>query len=86
MIGELEGQAVFVMQGRVHFYEGYSMGQVTLPVRVMQRLGLEIMIVTNAAGIGTLKRQNHKALLQRVVGNDRIKYCPGGIQAGKKVL
>ena len=50
VIGELEGQPVFVMQGRVHFYEGYSMGQVTLPVRVMQRLGLEIMIVTNAAG------------------------------------
>jgi len=50
VIGELEGQPVFVMQGRIHFYEGYSMGQVTLPVRVMQRLGLEIMIVTNAAG------------------------------------
>jgi purine-nucleoside phosphorylase len=50
VIGELEGQHVFVMQGRVHFYEGYTMGQVTLPVRVMQRLGLEIMIVTNAAG------------------------------------
>src|SRR3990172_7115827 len=50
VIGELEGQPVLVMQGRVHFYEGYSMGQVTLPVRVMQRLGLEIMIVTNAAG------------------------------------
>ena len=50
VIGELEGQYVLVMQGRVHFYEGYSMGQVTLPVRVMQRLGVEIMIVTNAAG------------------------------------
>jgi purine-nucleoside phosphorylase len=50
VIGELEGQNVLVMQGRVHFYEGYSMGQVTLSVRVMQRLGLEIMIVTNAAG------------------------------------
>jgi len=50
VIGELEGQYVLVMQGRVHFYEGYSMGRVTLPVRVMQRLGLEIMIVTNAAG------------------------------------
>jgi purine-nucleoside phosphorylase len=50
VIGELEEQPVFVMQGRVHFYEGYSMGQVTLPVRVMQRLGLEMMIVTNAAG------------------------------------
>jgi purine-nucleoside phosphorylase len=50
VIGELEGQPVFVMQGRVHFYEGYSMSQVTLPVRVMIRLGLEMMFVTNAAG------------------------------------
>lgn len=50
VIGELEEQNVLVMQGRVHYYEGYSMGQVTLPVRVMQRLGLEMMIVTNAAG------------------------------------
>jgi purine-nucleoside phosphorylase len=50
VIGELEGQAVFIMQGRIHFYEGYSMSQITLPVRVMQRLGLELMIVTNAAG------------------------------------
>lgn len=50
VVGELEEQPVFVMQGRIHFYEGYSMGQVTLPVRVMQRLGLEMMIVTNAAG------------------------------------
>ena len=40
VVGELEEQPVFVMQGRVHYYEGYTMGQVTLPVRVMQRLGL----------------------------------------------
>lgn len=50
VIGELEGQPVLVMQGRVHFYEGYSMSQVTLPVRVMIRLGIEMMFVTNAAG------------------------------------
>ena len=48
--GQLEGQDVLVMQGRIHFYEGYSMSQVGLPVRVMQRLGVEILIVTNAAG------------------------------------
>ncbi len=48
--GELDGQALLVMQGRIHYYEGYDMAQVTLPVRVMQRLGIEIMIVTNAAG------------------------------------
>jgi purine-nucleoside phosphorylase len=50
VIGSLEGQDVLVMQGRVHYYEGYSMNQVTLSVRVMQRLGVEILIVTNAAG------------------------------------
>jgi len=50
VIGELEGQVVFVMQGRIHFYEGYTMGQVTLPIRIMQRLGIEMLFVTNAAG------------------------------------
>jgi purine-nucleoside phosphorylase len=50
VIGRLEGQRVLVMQGRTHFYEGYSMAQITLPVRVMQRLGVETLMVTNAAG------------------------------------
>jgi purine-nucleoside phosphorylase len=50
VLGQLEGQTVMFMQGRTHFYEGYSMSQVTLPIRVMQRLGIEILIVTNAAG------------------------------------
>lgn len=50
VIGMLKGQAVLVMQGRAHYYEGYRMPQVGFPVRVMQRLGLEILIVTNAAG------------------------------------
>ncbi len=50
VIGELESKPVLIMQGRIHFYEGYSMGQVTLPVRVMQRLGIPNLFVTNAAG------------------------------------
>lgn len=50
VIGRLEGQTVLVLQGRSHYYEGYSMQQVTLPVRVMQRLGIETLVVTNAAG------------------------------------
>ncbi|MFW5714356.1 MAG: purine-nucleoside phosphorylase [Brevefilum sp.] len=50
VIGELEGVNVMVLQGRTHFYEGYSMGRITLPVRVMQRLGCDKLIVTNAAG------------------------------------
>ncbi len=50
VFGELEGQSVVMMQGRLHYYEGYSMAEITLPVRVMQVLGIEILIVTNAAG------------------------------------
>jgi len=50
VIGELEGQEVLIMQGRAHYYEGYSLQQVTLPIRAMQLLGIKILIVTNAAG------------------------------------
>jgi purine-nucleoside phosphorylase len=50
VIGKLEGRSVLVMQGRVHFYEGYSMSQVTLPIRMMQVLGIKTVILTNAAG------------------------------------
>jgi len=50
ILGRLEEQPVAVMQGRVHYYEGYSMAQVAFPVRVMQTLGIETLIVTNAAG------------------------------------
>ncbi len=50
VIGTLEGVKVLVLQGRTHFYEGYSMGRITLPVRVMQRLGCDKLVVTNAAG------------------------------------
>ncbi|MBN1640057.1 MAG: purine-nucleoside phosphorylase [Anaerolineae bacterium] len=48
--GLLAGLHVVVMQGRTHFYEGYSMRQVTFPVRVMCLLGIDALIVTNAAG------------------------------------
>jgi len=50
VLGEIESQSILIMQGRAHYYEGYSMAQIGLPVRVMQRMGIEILIVTNAAG------------------------------------
>ncbi|CDO01977.1 Purine nucleoside phosphorylase 1 [Oceanobacillus picturae] len=50
VVGTLEGKQVIAMQGRFHYYEGYSMTQVTFPVRVMKQLGIEAVIVTNAAG------------------------------------
>jgi purine-nucleoside phosphorylase len=48
--GTLEGVPVAVLRGRVHFYEGYSLQQVTFPVRTLRRLGAELLIITNAAG------------------------------------
>ncbi|MGB9521552.1 MAG: purine-nucleoside phosphorylase [Anaerolineales bacterium] len=50
LIGILENLPVMVMQGRVHYYEGYSIAQVAYPVRVMQALGVKSLILTNAAG------------------------------------
>ncbi len=50
VFGHLEGVPVFVLQGRAHYYEGHSIERIGLPVRVMQKLGAEILIVTNAAG------------------------------------
>lgn len=50
VFGVLEGKNIMVMQGRFHFYEGYNLHQVTLPVRVMALLAIKNLIVTNAAG------------------------------------
>ena len=50
VIGELFGVPTMVMQGRTHYYEGYPMDQITLPIRVMQRMGIGTIILTNAAG------------------------------------
>lgn len=48
--GTLHGRRVCMMQGRFHAYEGYDLRDVTMPVRVMKRLGVQTLIVTNAAG------------------------------------
>lgn len=57
VIGYSGGQCVCAMQGRVHFYEGYSMEEVTFPVRVMKELGCRSVIITNASG--GINRQYH---------------------------
>ena len=48
--GELQGVPVMVMEGRFHIYEGYTLEQITLPVRVMKALGAQLLIVSNASG------------------------------------
>lgn len=48
--GKMAGKAVMAMQGRFHYYEGYSMQAITLPIRVMQLLGVKTLILSNAAG------------------------------------
>lgn len=50
VIGGLEGKIVACMQGRFHYYEGYSMKEVTFPIRVFKALGINVLVVTNAAG------------------------------------
>ncbi|MCY4411649.1 MAG: purine-nucleoside phosphorylase [Caldilineaceae bacterium] len=50
IVGQLAGKTVAAMQGRIHLYEGYSAEEITFPIRVMQRLGVETLILTNAAG------------------------------------
>lgn len=50
IFGKLEGKKVMVMQGRFHYYEGYSLRDVTYPVRVMKRLGIKKLLVSNASG------------------------------------
>ena len=50
LVGEIEGKQVIMMQGRIHFYEGYPMELVTLPTRVMVVLGIQYLFVSNAAG------------------------------------
>ncbi|MFM8440949.1 MAG: purine-nucleoside phosphorylase [Acidobacteriota bacterium] len=50
VLGEIEGKHVAVQQGRFHFYEGYEMDEVTMPVRTFGRLGIKTLLLTNAAG------------------------------------
>ncbi len=72
IFGELEGKKVVAMQGRLHYYEGYSMKQITFPIRVLKSLGIKHLLVSNAAG--SLNSNFKKGDL--MVINDHINLQP----------
>jgi purine-nucleoside phosphorylase len=79
ILGTLGGKPVAVMQGRFHYYEGYSMQQVTFPVRVLKFLGIETLLISNASGgINPHYRMGHLMIL-----NDHINLQPEHPLRGK---
>lgn len=72
IFGYIEGRRVVAMQGRFHYYEGYTMQQVTFPVRVMKLLGIKYLFVSNASGgINTTFRVGDLMII-----NDHINLMP----------
>src|SRR5882757_11567764 len=63
IFGTLAGVKVVAMQGRLHYYEGYNMQQITLPVRVMKMLGVEQLLISNAAGNMNMKWKKGQLML-----------------------
>ncbi len=61
--GDVRGKKILAMQGRFHYYEGYNMEQITLPVRVMKMLGVKNLLVSNAAGNMNLKWKKGELML-----------------------
>ena len=63
IFGELAGKKVVVMQGRFHLYEGYSLQDVSFPVRIMEKLGINTLLVSNAAGAINLNFKKGELML-----------------------
>ena len=79
--GTLNGKKVVAMQGRFHFYEGYSLQEVTFPVRVMKLLGVKYLLISNAAG--SLNSNFKKGSLMML--DDHINLLPGNPLIGKNM-
>jgi purine-nucleoside phosphorylase len=79
--GKLQGQLVLAMQGRFHIYEGYTMQQVTLPIRVMKLLGIKWLLLSNAAG--AINKSFSKGDLMLI--DDHINLLPENPLTGKNI-
>ena len=72
VFGELAGKRVVAMQGRFHYYEGYSAQQITFPVRILHQLGIRFLLVSNAAGAVNLNFKKGELMLIK----DHINLLP----------
>jgi len=79
--GELAGKKILAMQGRFHYYEGYDMQQITLPVRVMKLLGIQQLLISNAAGAVNLNYKKGTLMLL----DDHINLLPENPLTGKNI-
>lgn len=79
IFGKLEGKNVIVMNGRFHYYEGYSLQEVTFPIRVMKMLGVNTLLVSNACG--GINPEYKPASLMLI--DDHINMLPGNPLVGK---
>lgn len=81
ILGRLKGKKVIVMQGRFHFYEGYSFQEITFPIRIMKMLGVKSLLLSNAAGGINLNFKKGDL----VVIEDHINLLPGNPLIGKNI-
>jgi purine-nucleoside phosphorylase len=72
LFGELHGKTILAMQGRFHYYEGYSLQEVTFPIRVMKKLGIKYLLLSNAAGALNLKYKKGSLMLI----DDHLNFLP----------
>jgi len=79
--GKIEGKTVIVMQGRFHYYEGYSFKEITFPIRILKLLGLQYLLLSNAAGGINLNFKKGDL----VVIDDHINLLPGNPLIGKNM-
>jgi purine-nucleoside phosphorylase len=79
--GTLKGKKVIAMRGRFHYYEGYSMQEVTFPIRVMKLLGIKYLLLSNASGAMNLDFKKGSLMLI----NDHINLLPTNPLIGKNM-
>lgn len=79
--GSLDGKKVLAMQGRFHYYEGYSLQEVTFPIRVMKKLGISTLLLSNAAGALNLSFKKGSLMLIE----DHINLLPENPLRGKNI-